>query len=125
MALSKAYTFLPEEYHFSIMCKALAHPARLKLIRNIAFKREANYLDASDDIPLSRPSILQHLRFLREMNIVLCEDKWPKAIYRINYDLPNTAIGLIDLAMRYDRKQNLDFAKEITSVERRPGVLAE
>ena len=125
MPLSKAYTFAPDEYHFSIMCKALAHPARLKLLRNIAFSIEATFLQAAHGIPLSRPSILQHLRYLREMNVVLCEDKWPKTIYKINYDIPNTSIGLIQLAMRYDRKQNPEFVREIETVERRPGVWSD
>lgn len=123
MAFSKAYKFKPEEYHFSLMCKALAHPARLKLISNIAKHEIADFKQASHEIPLTIPTIFQHLKVLREMHVIICTDAPPKVLYEINFDLPNTTIGLIQLAMTHDLKYDVTFEEEIRKINRQPGLI--
>ncbi len=119
MAYSKADKFSPAEYHFSIMCKALSHPARVKLINNIATNKVATYQQAAKGIPLTRPAIFQHLKVLREMDVIICVEKHPKVEYKLNYEIPNTSIGLITMAMNFDMKYDHKFKKEIKRVERR------
>lgn len=122
MAFSKAYRFTPEEYHFSLMCKALAHPARLKLLSNIAKHEIADFKQASNGIPLTLPTIFQHIKVLREMNVIICTDVRPNVLYEINYDLPNTTIGLIQLAMTHDLKYDVKFKDEISKINRKPSL---
>lgn len=122
MAFSKANKFEPSIYHFSLMCKALAHPARVKIINNIVDNQLANYKQLIKGIPLDKSTISQHIKILRDMNIVIIENNHPKLKYKLNLDITNTTLGLIQLARGAEEKFTKEFDEEIPLIERRIGV---
>ena len=125
MALSKAFKFKPELYHFSLICKALSHPARVQIIRNISETNGTYYKFMIKGIPLSQSAIAQHIKILREMNLLLVETRHPNTYYKINNRLSNTGFDLIKLALNADVKPSEQFHDEIKFIERRQGVIEE
>lgn len=124
MAFSKAHKFQPSDYHFSLLCKALSHPARIamlrKIIRNTEVKQPVDILAL--DIPLSRPAISQHLKILRDMHILKCEGFGPSITYWLNPDLPNTYWGIIHLMFQTDVKYDENYARELGVISSRRSI---
>ena len=125
MAFSKGNQFPPELYHFSLMCKALAHPARVKLINNIVDHESATFAQVIEGIPLDKSTISQHIRILRDMHVIIADLSQPKLKYRLNLDLTNTTLGLIQLAKGAETKFTKEFVDEISMIERRSSVEEE
>ena len=102
MAYSRAYKFPANILHLSLICKAFSHPARIEIIHLLNQKGKATFNQINNLIPLHSTTVSQHLRFLREMNIIIGEDKEP-FYYRLNRKLPQAHKDLIDLATKSQR----------------------
>jgi DNA-binding transcriptional ArsR family regulator len=63
---------------------ALAEPTRRSIIEMLAQKGELSATDISDKFNSSPPAISQHLRVLREANLVYVEKRSRQRIYQIN-----------------------------------------
>jgi DNA-binding transcriptional ArsR family regulator len=50
--------------------KAIAHPARLAILQYLAGTRTCISGDISDSLPLSRSTVSQHLKELRDMGLI-------------------------------------------------------
>lgn len=89
MAFTKAHRFNPRDYYYSLLCHAFAHPARICILRKLI--REGDKCPVktlSQGLPLSNSTVSQHLKVLRDLSIVCCEQKYPTVYYWINKDLP-------------------------------------
>lgn len=65
---------------------ALAEPNRRRIIELIAQKGSLNATDISDKFDITPPAISQHLKVLRESQLVQMEKVAQRRIYRINAD---------------------------------------
>jgi len=65
--------------------KALAHPARLKLMANL-MKRECCVGDMQKCLSLSQPNVSQHLGVLKKAGIIVGRREKNKICYRISDD---------------------------------------
>ena len=119
MALHKGYKFDKGVYHFSLMCKALSHPARVMILKNISTQGLDTYKNITRNIPLHPSTITQHIKILREMNIIDSLQKNGKFYYKLNYTLESTILGLIGLSMGADINSDPKLDKEISTIERR------
>jgi DNA-binding transcriptional ArsR family regulator len=63
---------------------ALAEPRRRDIIELLASNGQLSATDISDNFAVSAPAISQHLRVLREANVVRVEKRAQQRIYRIN-----------------------------------------
>jgi len=63
---------------------ALAEPTRRDIIELLAGNGQLSATDISDNFAVSAPAISQHLRVLREANVVRVEKRAQQRIYRIN-----------------------------------------
>ena len=63
--------------------KALAHPARLKIMENL-LKRECCVGDMQKCISLSQPNVSQHLGVLKEADIIVGRREKNKICYKIS-----------------------------------------
>lgn len=52
------------------VAKALAHPARLRILRLLAAQTECRGADVFSQLPLAQSTISEHLRVLKEANLV-------------------------------------------------------
>ena len=63
---------------------ALAEPNRRRMIEIIAAKGEVAASDISDQFEISAPAVSQHLKVLREAELVKMEKRAQQRIYSIN-----------------------------------------
>jgi DNA-binding transcriptional ArsR family regulator len=66
------------------MYTALADPTRRQIIEMLATGKKLPATDIYTQFPVSKPAISQHLKVLRDTNIVTVEKKAQQRIYRIN-----------------------------------------
>jgi DNA-binding transcriptional ArsR family regulator len=97
---------------------ALADPTRRKIVEMLASNGELSATDIADQFPVSPPAISQHLKVLREANLVLMEKRAQQRIYRLNSEV----IGELET---WSRKliqlwnQRFDALDEILQAEKR------
>jgi len=70
MAFAKTDLFDPELNSAAVLFKALAHPARLAILQYLAETKVCITGDISDEIPLSRTTVNQHLKELKNAGLI-------------------------------------------------------
>lgn len=99
MAFSKADQFHPQDHHYALLCKAISHPARICILRRILDAQMKDYEPSAGNLikalPLSQPTLSQHLQYLRSMNIIVASYNGNKTIYSLNMELPDSFIHII------------------------------
>ena len=83
-AFSKAPLYDEEDRITSEFAFALSHPARLRIIRQLATYGPSNVHSLQKKHPISQPSLSQHLEILRNAGLVNCKEKFPYTIYSLN-----------------------------------------
>jgi ArsR family transcriptional regulator len=69
-----------------IRLRALAHPVRLGMMRQLAERPETCACDFTDVFAVSQPTISQHLKVLREAGLVRTRRKGTQICYSIDND---------------------------------------
>lgn len=65
------------------LCKALGHPARVKILR-ILIRRDACICgDIVDELPLAQSTVSQHLKVLKEAGLIRGDVDGPRVCYCI------------------------------------------
>ncbi len=70
MVQSKTELFDKELAEMAGVFKALAHPARLKILQFLAETKTCITGDISDELPLGRTTVNQHLKELKEAGLI-------------------------------------------------------
>jgi ArsR family transcriptional regulator len=68
------------------LCKALGHPARVRLIRILLEKGECISGDLADEFPLAQSTVSEHLRILKESGLVKGVIDGPRRCYCVDQD---------------------------------------
>ncbi|MDZ7634382.1 MAG: metalloregulator ArsR/SmtB family transcription factor [Bacteroidales bacterium] len=71
MAYSKNNLFSTELQEYSEFYKALAHPARLAILKYIANSTTCITGDLADELPLVRTTVNQHLKGLKDAGLII------------------------------------------------------
>lgn len=87
--MRKQEVFDNELQELAVFAKVLSHPARLAILRFLAESKTCISGDISDYLPLSRSTVSQHLKELRDMGLIHGEIDGLK----INYCLCNSSIN--------------------------------
>lgn len=66
------------------MCKALAHPARLQLLRHLIDYGECYFGSLTDVLPLAPSTISQHVTILKEAGLIESASDAQRVCYCIN-----------------------------------------
>jgi DNA-binding transcriptional ArsR family regulator len=85
MAFSKASLFSEVDYRTADFAKAISHPARIEIMRLLAQNKWMICSEIVDQLPLTQPTVSQHLKKLRELNIVFADPKHITTRYQINH----------------------------------------
>lgn len=72
-------------------CKALAHPARIMIIKLLLSKETCICGDIVKEIPLAQSTVSQHLKELKKAGLIQGNITPPKVKYCINKDNWNNA----------------------------------
>lgn len=67
--------------HLARLAKALAHPARVAIVRLLARKDGCIVGDCVDELPLAQSTVSQHLKQLKDAGLVRGEVDGPRTCY--------------------------------------------
>jgi len=84
MVQSKTELFDKELADKAILFKALAHPARLQILQFLSETKSCITGDISDELPLGRTTVNQHLKELKEAGIIDGHIEGVKTKYCLN-----------------------------------------
>jgi ArsR family transcriptional regulator, arsenate/arsenite/antimonite-responsive transcriptional repressor len=85
MAASKKETFTKDDIRIARFAKALSHPARISILRNLANAGESCFNEISGALPLADSTVSQHLSELKEAGLLKSTYDPPRVIYSIDY----------------------------------------
>ena len=86
MAYAKTDLFDPKLNANAVLFKALAHPARLAILKYLAEIKVCMTGDISDELPLSRTTVNQHLKELKNAGLIQGSVNGVKVNYCLNPD---------------------------------------
>lgn len=86
MAFSKTELFNEDLRRFAEYNKALSHPARLAILKYVADTKTCITGDIADELPLSRTTVNQHLRELKDAGLITGTTEGVRTCYCINTD---------------------------------------
>ena len=109
MAYSKIELFSKEFQKRSELFKALGHPARLAILKYLADTKTCITGDIADELPLSRTTVNQHLKELKDAGLITGTTEGVKTCYCLNpekikelKEMSETFINEIDISMNFN-----------------------
>ena len=75
---------VPDDDALAAMAKAIAHPARIAILRLLAHRETCATGDVVAELPLAQSTVSEHLRILREAGLVQGEIEGPRTRYCVN-----------------------------------------
>ncbi|MCU0358774.1 MAG: metalloregulator ArsR/SmtB family transcription factor [Cyclobacteriaceae bacterium] len=70
MGLTKTAGFSKAEIELAEIARALAHPARIAILKHLIDRKSCICGDIVDELPLSQSTVSQHLKELKEAGII-------------------------------------------------------
>ena len=95
MVASKTELFDEDLQHQANLFKVLGHPARLQIIRFLAKTRICYSGDISEELPLGRTTINQHLKELKNAGIIRGQVGGSKRNYCLDYDKVEEMLNIL------------------------------
>lgn len=86
MGASKTESFSPEQNEMASLFKALSHPARIAIVDYLLKVDSCICGDIVNELPLAQPTISQHLKELKNANIIQGTIEGTAICYCINPD---------------------------------------
>ena len=111
MAYSKTELFSTEFQKRSELFKALGHPARLAILKYLADTKTCITGDIADELPLSRTTVNQHLKELKDAGLITGTTEGVKTCYCLNLEkirelkeMSDTFLNEINIQVDFDCK---------------------
>ncbi len=79
------------------LCKALGHPARVRLIRILLDKGECISGDLAEEFSLAQSTVSEHLRILKEAGLIKGTIDGPRRCYCVNVERLNYFKLLVEI----------------------------
>lgn len=90
------------------IAKALAHPARIRIVRLLLDKQSCIGCDIVDEVGLAQSTVSEHLRILKTAGVITGEVEHPRVCYSLNPDRLTPLAGLLDTVFEKDRRGELN-----------------
>lgn len=84
MGASKTFVFTKRQNKTAILMKALGHPARVAIIDYLIKIPKATADDVVNELPLSQPTIAQHLKELKGSGLIRGVFEGSRLYYHLN-----------------------------------------
>lgn len=78
------------------LCKALGHPARVKIVRHLIEQNACLTGELVDVVPLAQSTVSQHLKVLREAGVIAGEIDGPRRCYCVAPGVLETLKKLVE-----------------------------
>lgn len=85
MAIHKIEAFGKKEQDLAAFAKAMSHPARIAILKVLAQKNECICGEIVEVLPLAQSTVSQHLKALKEADLIKGSVEGPKSCYCINW----------------------------------------
>ena len=85
MAISKKEEFTKKEQELADFAKALAHPARIAILKVLAQKNECICGEIVEVLPLAQSTVSQHLKELKNAGLITGTVDGPRSCYCIDW----------------------------------------
>lgn len=85
--------FDPER--LATLCKALGHPARVKLLKILMARQACVCGELVEELPLAQSTISEHLRILKEVGLVQGIIDGPRRCYCVDYTVLGEFAALV------------------------------
>lgn len=110
MAFSRkeVFTLLPQLV--AGMSKPLGHPARVQIIFYLLEHGDTRFRDLVAMLPLSGPTVSQHLRLLRRSKMVDVHEETPHTLYDVNRDQFRKHILVMQEFLRQLERYGIDVS---------------
>ena len=106
MAISKKFLFSEKELQVSKICKALGHPARIAILKNLINSNKQTCQQVVDKLPLSQSTVSQHLKELRVAGLINGKNIGTSVVYSVNHDALHTAQRVLSDIFFPDRNKS-------------------
>src|SRR5688500_5784920 len=84
MGATKSYEFSATENKLAKYAKALAHPARISILKLLAQKQSCVCGDIVEELPLSQSTVSQHLKELKDAGLIKGDIEGVRVCYCID-----------------------------------------
>lgn len=74
----------PSADDFASLARAIAHPARVQIVRFLIGREACMCGEIVDQLPLAQSTVSQHLKILKESGLIQGEVDGPRVCYCIN-----------------------------------------
>lgn len=108
MGASKSEQFTTEQNDISQVFKALGHPARIAIIQHLMNSKSCICNDLVGTLPLSQATISQHLRELKDAEIIKGTIEGTSVCYCLNLKVFETMINTLQAFKELDQKNTKD-----------------
>ncbi|HTL09327.1 MAG TPA: metalloregulator ArsR/SmtB family transcription factor [Chitinophagaceae bacterium] len=85
MAVHKKEAFTQKEQDLANFAKAIAHPARIAILKVLAQRNECICGEIVEVLPLAQSTVSQHLKELKNAGLINGSVEGPKSCYCINW----------------------------------------
>ena len=89
MGITKSEIFTEQQNKIAIISKAIGHPARVAILQHLFKANSCICGDLVNEIGLAQPTISQHLKELKNLNIIKGNIEGTSICYCINQDTWN------------------------------------
>ena len=86
MAIHKKEEFTQKEQDLAAFAKALAHPARIAILKVLAQRNECICGEIVEILPLAQSTVSQHLKELKNAGLINGSVDGPRSCYCINWE---------------------------------------
>ena len=89
------------------IAKALAHPARIRIVRLLLEKQACIGCDIVDEVGLAQSTVSEHLRILKAAGVITGEVEHPRVCYSLSPDRLMPLAGLLNTVFEKDSRGEL------------------
>lgn len=86
MGITKSEIFTDQQNKIAIIAKAIGHPARVAILQHLFKANSCICGDLVDEIGLAQPTISQHLKELKNLNLIKGNIEGTRVCYCINQE---------------------------------------
>ena len=93
MAINRKMEFAADEIALADLAKAIAHPARIAILKILAQQKSCICGEIVDGLPLAQATVSQHLKELKEIGLIKGTIEGKTSCYCINWEVFNQFVG--------------------------------
>ncbi len=106
MGLTKTEIFTKKQNELAVIAKAIGHPARVAILQYLLEKQTCICKEIVEELPLSQPTVSQHLRELKTAGLIQGSIEGKKICYCLNPEKFKQLFGFFQPFMNVDCKMN-------------------